>query len=105
MLTNLGALSLPRIHNMLKMFVAEVCAGAGRAARAARGVTGRPVRPSPPEHARAPRPAPCPARPPSPLQPVKYDKSEAQLSALLMALVEEDKLDYSDGKFSLKPQQ
>lgn len=47
-------------------------------------------------------PSPCALFPPP--QPVKYDKSEQQLNALLMSMVEEDKLDFSNGKFSLKPQ-
>ncbi|KAG8469363.1 hypothetical protein KFE25_005818 [Diacronema lutheri] len=35
----------------------------------------------------------------------KYDQSEAQLDALLMRLVEEDKLEFAAGKFSLKAAQ
>ena len=40
-----------------------------------------------------------------PCQTRKYDQSEAQLDALLMRLVEEDKLEFAAGKFSLKAAQ
>lgn len=107
MLTNLGKLTLARIHNMLKMFVTEV----------------RPR--EPPRAARAPPRTHSRAAPRAPRlrvsdingaatgaraaradrafspQPLKYDKTEQQLQALLMTMVEEEKLEFVGGEFTL----
>jgi hypothetical protein len=49
--------------------------------------------------ARTSRTAACRPR----AQPIKYDKTEQQLNALLMVMVEDDKLEYVAGQFKLRP--